>query len=292
MVKREKTREDVAWVSFWGNFGLAIFKTTIALLGYSRLLLIDGVHSAANSIMAIIMLAGLKTSEMPADKFHKYGHGKGEFIFSGLAGLIVMVIGLVLLLISVVNMKGKHVGSVSIIGMLVAFTSLVANLLLYHYLRDRGERLDSRVIVNNASNNYLNAITSAVVLLGITAAILGYFGMEQVAAIVISIIILYSGIVKFREGINGIMDRASFYQTPQRLSEIKRLVASVKEIKSIEDVKIRRVGDKDLVNLEIMLDRNINLDRTHSIAERIKRKILKNLSYVENVFIDFKPENA
>jgi len=292
VVKRERTREHMAWVSFWSNFGLAVFKITIGLFGYSRLLFIDGTHSAANSIMAIIMLAGLRTSEIPADKLHKYGHGKGEFIFSSLAGLIVMVIGLVLLVISVVNIRGIHIGSASIMGMSVAFTSLVANLLLYHYLRNRGEQLNSRVLVNNAANNYLNAITSAIVLVGITAAIFRFFHLEQVVVVVISLIILYSGIRKFREGINGIMDRTSFYQTPSRLYEIKRLVTSMKDIKSIEDVKIKRIGDKDLVNLEIMLDKNINLARADDIGEKIKRKIFKNLNYVENVLINFKPANG
>lgn len=292
MVKRERAREHTAWVSFWSNFGLAVFKITMGLFGYSRLLLVDGVHSAANSIMAIIMLAGLRVSEIPADKLHKYGHGKGEFIFSGLAGFIVMVIGLVLLVVSLVNMKGKHIGSASIMGMSVAFTSLMANLLLYHYLRNRGEQLNSRVLVNNAANNYLNAITSAIVLLGIIAAILGLFRLEQIVVVLISLIIFYSGIRKFREGINGIMDRTSFYQTPSRLYEIKRLVSSMKDIKSLEDVKIKRIGDKDLINLEVMLDKNINLDRAEDIVEKIKRRIFKNLNYVENVLINFKPTNG
>ena len=66
----------------------------------------------------------------------------------------------------------------------------------------------------------------------------------------------------------------------------------MKDIKSIEDVKIKRIGDKDLINLEIVLDKNINLARADGIAEKIKRRIFKNLNYVENVLINFKPANG
>ena len=287
-----RTREDVAWLSFWVNFGLAISKITTGFLGYGRLLLMDGVHSAAISIMAMIILIGLRESEMPPDELHRYGHGKAEYMLSAMAGLIITVAGLVLLIISIENLRRGYMGPAEIIGIFVAIISIIINVALYNYISKIGKELNSRVLVKNASNNYLNVIISSIVLLGTIAAISRLSRIEQIAALVISIIILSAGIKIFLGGINGIMDRVSFSQTPQRFHEIKRLVSSVKDIKSIQDVKIRRVGDRDLIDVEVELDENISLMQAHDIAEKAKRKMFKNLGYVKNVSINFKSANV
>jgi len=152
--------------------------------------------------------------------------------------------------------------------------------------------VSSRVLVNIASNNYLNAIASSVILLGITAALFRLFLIERIAEVAVSMIIVYSGIKIFGQGIAGIMDRISFHQTPQRVYEIKRLASSVSEVRGIEDVRVRRTGDRDLIDLEILLDGSIDLANASYIVEKIRRRILDNLNYVENVLVGFKPTNG
>jgi len=285
-------RERVAWTSFWGNMGLAALKITAGVTGLSRLLFIDGGFSAVCSVLVIIMLAGLRESETKADDVHRHGHGKAEFIYSALAGILIMTTGLLLLLISMENVLKGYMSSAELAGVFVAVVSIVANLMLYNYVYGKSKELNSRVLADNASCIYFGIFTSSLVLLGITASMGKFYGMEQLATVLISVIILSMGVRIFYRGINGIMDRVSFSQTPHRIHEIKRLAGSVKAVKRVEDIKIRRMGDKDMINLEVQLDERINITRAHEIAEGIKRKIIKNLSYAGIVYVNFKPAGS
>ena len=88
------------------------------------------------------------------------------------------------------------------------------------------------------------------------------------------------------------MDRISLSQTPQRIHEVKRLISSIRDVKGINNMRVRRVGDKDLFEVEVLMDENIRLNQAHSTVEKTRRKILKNLNYVKNVSINFKPKNT
>jgi len=285
----KKARERVAWTSFWGNLGFAALKITAGITGLSRLLFMDGVFSAVCSVLVIIMLVGLRESETKADDVHRHGHGKAEFIYSALAGLLIMTTGILLLLISIENVMKGYMSSAELPGIFVAIAAIASNLMLYNYVSGMSKELNSRVLADNASCIYFGIFTSSLVLLGIAASIGNFFRMEQLSAVLISGIILSLGIRIFCRGIHGIMDRVSFSHTPYRVHEIKREAGSVKDVKHVRDIKVRRMGDKDMINLEVLLDEGISVNRAHSITEEIKRKLIKNLSYAENVSVNFRP---
>jgi len=282
------TREKIAWTSFWGNLILAALKISAGVISFSRLLFIDGVFSALCSVLVVIMLAGLGASETEADHIHKHGHGKAEFIYSAVTGMFIIATGIFLLLISTENFMEEYTGSAGVTGALVAFISLITNFMLYRYISGKSEEFHSRVLADNASVVFFGIFTSSLVLLGIAASAGNFFVMEQTAACLISCIILLTGIRIFRRGIDGIMDRESFSHTPFRVHAIRRAAGAVDAVRSVGDIKIRRMGDKDMINLEILIDEKTSVGRAHEIAEGIKKRIMENLSYAGVVYVNYR----
>ena len=297
-LRTARERESIAWVCFWGNLGLAVLKVIAALFYGDSLILSDGIHSAANAVMVIIMLAGIKASETPPDGVHRFGHGKAEYIFSTAAGILVITAGVFMVISAFEGVSGGYENTTSFVGIFVSFNSIIANLVLYQYAKNRGVELKSRILKDNSYHNYLNAITSSIalvgsiLLMGLVLNNFGYYRLEQAALITIALVILYAGIVRLKIGINGVMDKLSSSQTPERLNEVMKLAIPVSGVKRVEDVKIKRIGDRDQVYMEVLMNRNINLQQAHDICRRIKEKVIRNLSYVDNVFIDFKPANV
>jgi len=290
-LKKIRERESIAWVCFWGNFGLAVLKVAAAVFYGDSLTLADGIHSAINAVMIITVLAGLKLSEIPPDDTHSFGHGKAEHICSVLAGIIVIIAGVFMFLGSVSALRGKYESAASIVSVVIAFNSIIVNMVLYKYVKSRGEELQSRILVMSSKNNFLNALTSSVVLIGVIMGEFIYFRWEQMALIVIAVIVTYGGIERLRFGINRIMDRRLVSEELGRKNEVVQVAMPVSGVSGIEDVRLKNAGDREIVYLNIRIKNSVNLGEAHEICMRLEERIKRNLSYVENVFIEYDPEH-
>jgi len=276
-------RDKTIWLCFWGNFALAIFKIGIGLVTYSRLLLADGVQSAANSIIAMGTLIGFKLSERPADHTHAYGYSEAEHVFGGIVGFIMMIVAIAFFFISLPGLRYGIILQTHPLALLVVLISIISNLVMHNYFSYIGEQLNSRALVRNARNNRINTFTSGMVLVGILSNLMGIYLLNQIIVLAVIAILLWSGISVFRKALEGMMDKA--FSSP-RNGEIKQLVSSVEEVRRVESVNIRPMGDKDLIDLKVQISTN-NTTSAYIIAHKIKNRILRSLGDVADVTVEF-----
>ena len=123
-----RRRDKAIWLSFWGNFGLAVFKIGIGLVCYSQLLLADGLQSAANCVIAIGSLLGFRMSEQPADLNHSYGHTKAEHIISGIVGFIMIAAAIMIFFITLPSLRYGLVLPSNPLALLAAAVSVITNI--------------------------------------------------------------------------------------------------------------------------------------------------------------------
>ncbi|MCK4836241.1 MAG: cation diffusion facilitator family transporter, partial [Candidatus Aminicenantes bacterium] len=77
-----------------GNTMLIILKFAGGIIGKSSAVIADAVHSLADFATDIIVIIGLKLANKPADKNHRYGHGKFETLSSLILGIILLATGI------------------------------------------------------------------------------------------------------------------------------------------------------------------------------------------------------
>ena len=63
------------------NVALIVLKLSLGILGHSRALVADGLHSMTDLITDLILVSGLIIGSKPIDESHHYGHG-----FIGIVG--------------------------------------------------------------------------------------------------------------------------------------------------------------------------------------------------------------
>jgi len=277
--------EKTLWLSFWGNLGLATIKLIPGLFGYSALLLLDGFHSSTNAMLTISSLIGFRYGEKTKDTRHPYGHGKAEFVFLIFSSIFVIA-GAIYILLIVFKNYGKYIIEPHSIALLTALISVVSNELMHKYLLDMGHILSSGILAANARNNRFNTFTSSIVLVSIIGYFLGFSFMEKLGAMLIAAMLLLWGIKAFYRGIEGTLDRIF----PARImAEIKNNITEFKEVKKIEEIRVKRMGEKNIINLKIQINGKMNYANARTFSMQLRERIRKKFKFIEDVIIDFVP---
>jgi len=86
--------EKVSGIGIAGNLLLAGFKLVAGIVGHSRAMISDALHSASDIAGGIIVVIGVRISEKKEDRDHPYGHERLESIASILLAVILLVAGL------------------------------------------------------------------------------------------------------------------------------------------------------------------------------------------------------
>ena len=85
---RQESKKAVL-AALFGNLGIAIFKLVAALMSGSSTMLAEGYHSVSDTFNQVLLLYGLKKSQKPPDKQHRFGHGKEQFFWSFMVAIVL-----------------------------------------------------------------------------------------------------------------------------------------------------------------------------------------------------------
>lgn len=113
----------------------------------------------------------------------------------------------------------------------------------------------------------------------------GFFWVDGIVGIGISIWILYTGIKIFIESYNILMDVSIDEKTKDIILD---LAHNYKEIKNIENLYSTPSGYKYVITLTIFVDGNMSTYKSHELADNLEKDI-KCLDNVSDVIIHVNP---
>lgn len=188
---------------------LLVAKFAAYFLTHSNTILTDALESIINVIAGAFALYSLYLSSKPKDKDHPYGHGKVEFISAGLEGILIIVAGGGIIGKSVfaffhpVALENLNIGLAIVIG------SGVINYFIGFFLERAGEKHDSIILKADGQHLKSDAYSSLGILIGVALIMItGWAMLDNIAAIIIGIAVLVTGIRLVRKSLAGIMDEA------------------------------------------------------------------------------------
>lgn len=275
-----KCGKKSAWVTFWGNVGLVIFKGFAGVMGGSHALIADALHSAADVVIALITIIALAISGKVQDKNHPYGHGKIEFIAASVvtAGLLAAV-GF-LFMKALEDLKSGLMVKPEIFTFFVAVIAIIGSELMFRYNLCSAKELKSPALKANAWHNRYDVYTSIVVAVGILGAKAGLEFLDPVAAIFVGIVIIKIAVNIFKEAYKGLMD-VSIPADDKK--EIEKIVMQVKGVKEIKSIKARYIGQKLWVDLAIKVTSSLTVDKGYIITERVREFLLLKMENISGV---------
>jgi len=284
--ERFKKSKIVSWTGIWVNIFLTVFKIFAGILGRSQAMLADGFHSLSDIFAGILALTSVKISQKPVDQDHPYGHGKAESIAALCISFILLGMSIVLSYRALNAIFLKIRIMPGLLPLWAALISISVKELLFRYTYYIGKKFDNLAILASASDHRADALSSVAALIGIAGARLGYTFLDPLAGFVVAVFIFKIGIDIFRPSLRELMDTS----LPEDfIDEIRKITLSIKGVREIDDVKTRRMGWRNSIDLSVQIDGHLSIEEGHGISNKIEKLLLQKLKNIGNIMIHINP---
>ncbi len=228
------------------------------------------IDSCLDALASLINLFAVRHALAPADKSHRFGHGKAEAL-AGL-GQATFIAGSAMFL--VIEAIGRLIQPQPIeavpIGVGVMLFSILATLALVAFQAHVIRKSGSTAI----KADHLHYKTDLLVNGGVVAALLlanaGWPGFDPVFALAIAAYILHSAWEIMREALDHLMDRELGAEARER---IKAIVRAHPETRGLHDLRTRRSGGTVFIQLHVEMDDDLPLIEAHRIADEVEAEI-------------------
>ncbi|WP_025028396.1 cation diffusion facilitator family transporter [Caldalkalibacillus mannanilyticus] len=290
--ERFKQAEFAAWVGIVGNIVLAIIKIVVGLVGNSRALVADAVHSASDVVGSLAVLIGLRAAKLPPDEDHPYGHGKAESIAAIIVAVILFMVGVQIGYASFQAMF-EPVVTPSVIAIYVALFSIITKEIMFQYKYRLGKKLKSDALIINAWEHRSDVYSSIAAVVGIGGAVLGgYIGipwmvyLDPFAGFVVSIMVVRMAWKLGQESIHNTLDHVLHEEDAQ---ELRETAGSVEGVIQIDELHAREHGHYVIVDIKIAVHPYLTVEEGHRIGKQVKEKLIQKHDHVHNVLIHINP---
>lgn len=291
MNMRSKKRNPIilaSYASIFGNFILSILKITAGLISGSIAVISDGIDSASDVAISIVMLFTAKIINRPPNKNYVFGYVKAESIATKILSFIIFFAGAQMLISSIKNIIDPSEGILpSSLAIYVTLISIVGKLLLALYQTKVGKKHKSKMLMANGINMRNDVIISISVLVGLVFTFLLKMPiLDSITAILVSLFIIKSSISIFLEANIELMDGV------KDVSIYKDIFDAIAEIDGAHNphrVRLRSLGNKYMILLDIEVDGNLSLSQAHNISQKVEKNIRDLVPAIYDIVIHVEP---
>jgi ferrous-iron efflux pump FieF len=229
------------------------------------------VDSGIDLLASLVTLISVHQAAQPADRAHRYGHGKAEalgaFAQAGFVG------GSALILASesvqrLISPQAISQGRLGIAVMLLAI-ALTAGLVLF---QRAVVRRTGSVAIRADSLHYRADLLMNLAVIGslVLTEALDSTLVDPLVALAIVAWLLYGAVQVARHALDMLMDR----ELPsERRAHIRALALGHPAAQGMHDLRTRRSGADVFIELHLELDGALSLDRAHDITHEVEARI-------------------
>lgn len=260
---KEKQVQRIILIEGIANIFVLIAKTIVGLSSGSLAVMGDALHSLTDVANNIVAWTVVKHAAKPADKEHPYGHHKFETLaVLGLAVLLV-VLGVELAL-HAINKDATPVAS-SQWELMVMLVVLGVNVFLATWQRAWAKKLNSDILLADASHTFADVLTTIAVIAGWQLSAMGYVWLDQLAALCVAGMIFYLAYELFRKAAPVLVDE---YAVDPDL--IMQTVNKVSGVKGTCRVRSRWIGSHASVDMVIHISHDLTTTESHTICDQVE----------------------
>jgi len=282
----EETKK-VTIIGLLTNIFLLIIKIIAALLTGSIAIISDAINSFLDVISSIATHISVKLTKRKADRGYPFGYKRAEPIAALMIAILASILAFEIFrsaIIGLIDVKSAH-SPVTIIPVVIMFVAIFTKIVISNYFEKVGKKHDSPALLASSSDFRNDVLCSVVALAGFLGTSLNVYYLDDVAAIIVSGIILYSG---YRIGIKNIDYLMGHSPDDITLFEIRKRALSVDGVKKIDEVKAHYVGNYIHVELKIHIDKNMSAFEAHKIITQVG-ELIEGISHIDKAFVHIEP---
>ncbi len=297
MANRYKEAQRATIIGIVVNVILTIIKGIGGIMGNSRALVADAVHSASDVVSSIAVYIGVRAAQKPPDREHPYGHGKSENVATLIVAILLVVVGFEIMYNSISSIWTDTTNEVTSMAVLyIIIFSLVIKEVLFQYKFRLGSRINSPALIADAWHHRSDAISSAVALIGVGLTLIGsrydiqyleFF--DPLAGAVIAVIIMYMGFQLAREAVSMTLE---VVLNEKETAGLMETAMSVDKVVRVDALSARSHGSYVIVDIKISVDAFITVEEGHRIGRNVKQRLISEHEIVRDVNVHVNPHDS
>ena len=268
---RETTIVRTSIIGILVNVLLAAFKAAIGLITHSIAVTLDAVNNLSDALSSVITIVGTKLAGKLPDKKHPLGYGRIEYLSAMIVSALVLYAGITSLVESIKSIISPEKPDYSVVSLIIVGSAVVAKLLLGTYVKRTGKRVNSASLEASGSDAMFDSIISASVLLCALIYIAFGLSLEAYAGVVISLVIIRSGVEMLRDTLDDILGKR---YDPEELQAIKNTIAEDPDVCGVYDLILHAYGpDRNVGSVHV----EVRDEMTATEIDKMERRISKNV---------------
>lgn len=268
-------KSSVALLSVVSNSTLVVLKLLIGFLIGSVSVISEAIHSGVDLIAAVIAYYAVRTSGVPADKEHPYGHGKIENLSGTIEALLIFVAAIWIIYEAVKKLMHPEPLDATGWGVAVMLGSAVINWVVSNKLFKVGRQTGSVALEADGWHLRTDVYTSLGVMGGLLMIALGKIFFPQanldwidpVAAILVAMLIFKAAWELTIQAGRDLLDASI---PDEEESWVRQYLNSFHpKVLSYHKLRTRKAGHCRFLDAHIVMPGDMTIFQGHEICDQI-----------------------
>ncbi|MEE3468000.1 MAG: cation diffusion facilitator family transporter [Eubacterium sp.] len=271
MESRDKVIVRVSIIGILANLALVVFKAIIGLLANSIAIILDAINNLTDMLSSLVTIIGAKLAARKPDKHHPLGHGRIEYLSAMIVAAIILGAGVGAGYKSVESVLDPKTPEYTTIGLIIISVAVIVKVVLGLYYRKKGREVNSGALVASGTDALFDAIVSISVLGSAIIFIITGFNAEPYVGLLISVLIIKSGIEIMMETLNEILgqrfDRGL-------LKEIRNTICEEELVQGAYDLILHSYGpDRYMGSVHVEVPDTLTAEQIDELGRRIEESV-------------------
>jgi len=275
----ERRKKRVALLSVFSNAALVALKLAVGLAIGAVSVLSEAIHSAVDLVASGIAWYSVRTSGIPADREHPWGHGKVENVSGTVEALLIFLAAGWIVYEAVGKIIRPEPLDMAAWGAAVMLLSAAVNTAVSRKLFQVGRETDSVALIADGWHLRTDVYTSAGVMAGLgaiwaashVAPGVDLSWVDPAAALAVAVLIVKAAWDLTRSSARDLLD----VRLPgDEVAWVERLIrAHGPVVKGFHQLRTRKSGHFRFIEFHVKVDPAMTVEASHRVTQDLAREI-------------------
>lgn len=276
-----KLKERTARLSVISNSALVVLKLVVGFYTGAVSIISEAAHSAVDLLAAVIAFYAVRKADQPPDDNHAYGHGKVENLSGAIEAVLIIAAAIWIVYEAGHKIQSTYVPEFLEYGIGVMLISIVVNYIVSSKLHKVAVQTGSHALEADALHLQADIWTSAGVLIGLVLIkITGLPWIDPAIAIAVAGVVFKAGYGMTKKSLYELTDISLPLEEEQIIIDV---INSHTEVISFHQLRTRRSGSRRLVDMHLVLYKDMHLNKAHTVCDQIEIEIKSKLEFCDVV---------
>ncbi len=268
-------KERTARLSVISNFLLVLLKLAVGFFTGAVSLISEAAHSGVDLLAAVIAFYAVRKADEPPDGNHAYGHGKFENLSGAIEAVLIVAAAVWIVYEAGTRINAARVPEFLEYGIILMIISIGVNYWVSGKLFKVAKETGSHALEADGLHLRADIWTSVGVLAGLVIIhFTGLAWLDPVIAIVVAGVVFKAGYGMSKKSLYELTDISLPAEEEQVIVDV---IKSHTEVISFHQLRTRRSGSWRLIDMHLILYKDMHLNKAHAVCDQIEAEIKEKL---------------